>query len=165
MPLTPFHLGPGVLLKALAPQRVSLGAFVAANVLIDAEVIANAGLGRQRLHAELHTLGGALLAGVAAGALVWWLGRVARRHVSLRAALVGGALGAVGQTVLDSVMHADIRPLWPLTEANPLLGIVGLDALHWGCAVAGVAGLVWLGRSRLVAGSSAPSGQRRQPER
>ena len=145
MPLTPFHLGPGVLLKALAPQRVSLGAFAAANVLIDAEVIANAWLGRQRLHAELHTLGGALLAGVAAAGFVWWLGRAAHRRVTLSAALVGGTLGGVGQTALDSVMHVDIRPLWPLWESNPLLRVVPLDGLHLACALAGAAGLVGLG--------------------
>jgi hypothetical protein len=35
MPFTPFHFGPGALLKSIFPRSVSLSAFVASQVLID----------------------------------------------------------------------------------------------------------------------------------
>lgn len=44
--------------------------------------------------------------------------------------LVGATLGSYSHIVLDSLMHGDIRPFAPLSEANPWLGIVSLDALH-----------------------------------
>lgn len=148
MPITPFHVGPGLLLKGLAPRHVSLTAFVAANVVIDAEVVVNLLAGRSRLHAELHTLGGAVAAGLVAG---WAVAAVGRRYVGasaetdLRPALLGGLAGGLGQTLLDALMHADLRPFWPVAGANPWLGTVDLGVLHSACLAAGAAGLVVLG--------------------
>jgi len=39
-------------------------------------------------------------------------------------------------------MHADIRPFAPISDTNPLLGIVSLRALHLFCVIAGAAGVV-----------------------
>jgi hypothetical protein len=39
LPVTPFHLGPGALLKAVAPRHVSWTTFALANGLIDVEPI------------------------------------------------------------------------------------------------------------------------------
>ena len=147
MPVTPFHLGPGVLAKAAAPQAVSFVAFTAANVAIDVESVVNLLLGRFPVHAALHTLGGALAVGALAG---WAVGAVGRwrgwssAEWRPRPALVGGLLGGVSQTALDAVMHADLAPFAPVTDANPLLRVVGLDALHLACVVAGVLGLMGL---------------------
>lgn len=144
MPVTPFHLGPGLLVKALAPGRVSLAAFALANAVIDAESVANLLLGRWPVHAVLHSVPGAVLAGALSGLAVWRLGprRWGSEEVGLGAALVGGLLGGLGQTGLDAVMHADLRPLWPVSGANPLLGAVGLEALHGACVLAGLVGAV-----------------------
>ena len=149
MPITPFHLGPGALLKAALPQRVSLTAFVAANVVIDSESVVNLLAGRWPVHAELHSLLGALMVGIAAAVSVAGLGRWRGwrgAEWALPSALAGGVLGGLGQTLLDAVMHADLRPLVPFTEANPLLRIVALDVLHGVClaaGLAGIAGLAW----------------------
>lgn len=49
-------------------------------------------------------------------------------------------------------MHADLRPLLPVSEANPLLGAVDLGLLHVACVVSGAVGLAALGvRRRLAA--------------
>jgi hypothetical protein len=148
VPVTPFHLGPGLLLKGLAPDRVSLAAFVLANVVIDAESLVNLLAGRSPVHATLHTLAGAVIVGAACGALVAGVGR---RRASASAewragpALAGGLLGGLGQTALDAVMHADLRPFQPVTDVNPLWGGVDLHLLHLACVVAGAIGLAVLG--------------------
>ena len=69
MPITPYHFGPGALLKALAPKRVSLLAFVAANVVIDVESLVNLLAGRQPVHATLHTFIAATAVGVLTGGI------------------------------------------------------------------------------------------------
>lgn len=151
MPVTPFHLGPGLLLKGLAPGRVSLSAFVLANVVIDAESVVNLLAGRSPVHATFHTLAGAMIAGAACGGLVAWVGR---RRAATSAewrtgpALAGGLLGGLGQTGLDAIMHADLRPFLPVSEANPLLGIIDLGLLHLTCVLVGALGLAVLGVRR-----------------
>lgn len=167
MPFTPYHFGPGLLLKGALGRRFSMSAFVVAQVVIDCETLYNIVRGAYPLHTTLHTFPGAALAGlVAAGAtivgarLVAWIGWDVRQSTNhtLRAegatigALTGGLLGGLTHPLLDGVMHRDIRPFLPVTDANPLLGLVGLDVLHEGCIAAGVLGIVataiWLFRDR-----------------
>lgn len=148
MPVTPFHFGPGLLVKAAAPRAVSLTAFVGANVVVDVESVANLLAGRYPVHAALHTVAAASAAGLLVGLAVAAVGRVSGRASAEWArgpALLGGLLGGASHPLLDGAMHPDIRPFLPFTEANPLLGLVGLDVLHLACVGAGAAGLVWLG--------------------
>lgn len=153
MPVTPFHFGPGVLIKAAAPRRVSLTAFVAANVAIDVESLVNLLAGRYPVHATLHTFWAATLVGLAVGAAVGWIGharRSASAELRMAPALVGGLLGGASHPFLDGIMHADIRPFLPLTKANPLYRLVSLGTLHGLCVAAGAVGLLWLAMRRLA---------------
>lgn len=63
---------------------------------------------------------------------------------------IGAAAGSYSHIMLDSVMHSDITPFSPFSDANILLGIVSLEALHWSCATAGLAAIVLLGVRRIV---------------
>jgi membrane-bound metal-dependent hydrolase YbcI (DUF457 family) len=111
-------------------------------------------------HRAFHTLIGATA--VAAATV---LGFGATRAVAIRIRLpdlfgwrslatpqvaLGAALGAWSHIALDSLMHGDIRPLAPFSDANPLLHAVDLDTLHWACVAAGVAGLLLLGLRRVA---------------
>lgn len=153
MPITPFHFGPGLALKAAWPRRVSWGAFCAANVLIDVETAYNIARHRYPLHRELHTFIGATLAGLAVGAALAGLGRALPRLRSLlgtgvawegewhaQALLWGGLLGGATHPLFDGLMHDDIRPFLPFSEGNPLLGLVGLGSLHLFCLFSGALG-------------------------
>jgi membrane-bound metal-dependent hydrolase YbcI (DUF457 family) len=147
VPVTPFHFGPGLLLKAAAPRRVSLTAFVLANVAIDVESVVNLVAGRMPVHATLHTFAVAPVLGLALGAVVHAPARAGRwknPETALAPALTGGWLGGFTHIVLDGVMHRDIRPFWPFTDANPLLRVVDLPALHLVCVATGALGLAWL---------------------
>jgi hypothetical protein len=88
---------------------------------------------------------------------LWAAARLARRHFAIRTpdveaallpAIVGGASGGATHPFLDGIMHSDILPFRPWTDANPLLGWLGLPLLHLACVVAGVIGLALWSRRR-----------------
>ncbi len=152
MPVTPFHFGLGAALHGAAPRHVSFLAFCAANVLIDVESIWNLLQGHAHVHAFFHTCIGATLAGLATAALClrwrrWRLGQPLPA-VHRRSLVFGGLLGAWSHVMLDSVMHADVRPLAPFSEANGLYLWMPLPELHLLLAGLGVLGgtAVWLRR-------------------
>ena len=128
MPFTPFHFGPGALLHAAAPQRLSFLAFCAANVLIDIEPGWYMLRDDPPLHRFMHTLPGAALAAMATLLLYLALRRLATRMplpdtfgwqgLHLTAVAMGAIAGAFTHLLLDGVMHTDIHPLRPFSEAK-----------------------------------------------
>ena len=63
----------------------------------------------------------------------------------LIASLVSPVLGGVSHILLDSFMHRDMRPLWPFTNGNALLGVIDIGTLHIALAASGFFGLMfWL---------------------
>jgi hypothetical protein len=157
MPFTPYHFGPGLLAKAVLSRRFSLTTFVLTQVVIDVET------GYHLLHNEwpLHRTFHTMLAGAAAGVVLAVLVRIAGSLVGCRyrdsrltllmehecalpAALVGGILGGASHSLLDAIVHSDVRPYRPLVAGNPLLGMIGAGALHFWCIVTGVVAAVVL---------------------
>ena len=132
---------------------VSFLSFCAVNVLIDVESLYNMLTHAPRIHTFLHTYVGATFAAalvVAAFHPVRWLTRnvppsprTTWRNLPLTAVMTGAVLGAWSHVLLDSIMHSDITPLAPFTEANVLHGVISLRALHLSCAIAGMIGLAW----------------------
>lgn len=155
MPITPFHFGPGAAIHAVAPKHVSFLAFCTANVLIDIEPLYYMLTHQERLHRFFHTYLGASLVALATFALFLACRRFASRFwlpnpfkwqsLSLIAVAVGAAAGTYSHIVLDSVMHSDITPFAPFSDANPLLRVISLSALHWVCLGSGVVALLILG--------------------
>jgi len=151
MPITPFHFGPGAVLHALAPRQVSFIAFCAANVVIDVEPLYYMITRQFHLHRFFHTYIGATLIAVATIALFiaarWvarrvWLPKLFEwRELALMPVVLGAAAGSYSHVLLDSIMHDDIRPFAPFSDANPLLRIIELDTLHLACLAAGALGL------------------------
>lgn len=162
MPITPFHFGPGALIKCIAPGRVSWTVFALANVLIDLEPIGLFFLTGDPAHPWLHTPPGAVavavLAATAGRRLCEWFLRAWNRQLSpaqarwlgapaqigRAAAWTGAFLGTLSHILIDAVMHVDVRPFWPLSAANPMQGWVSVEMLQWGCVAAGVLGVAAL---------------------
>jgi membrane-bound metal-dependent hydrolase YbcI (DUF457 family) len=150
VPFTAFHAGPGLLLKGAAPRAVSLAAFVATQVAVDLEPLWFILRGEYPVHRWTHTfaVGGAigLIVGAALHALARrWSGPAAatlRADLALGAALIGGLLGGVSHAWLDGLMHRDVRALRPFAETTWVLSPAGVTALHIGCAVAGLFGVL-----------------------
>jgi LexA-binding, inner membrane-associated putative hydrolase len=173
VPFTPFHMGPGIALKALAPRHFSLTAFGVTQVVIDVEPLVRILRGDAVLHGFTHTYLGATLIGAACAVLgkplcqallnLWkpdpeapfltWLRGEA--VLSWHAVLLGAFVGTWSHVALDSVMHADVHPFRPWSDANGLLGALSLPALHRGCLLAGAAGaLVLFAHYRRTVGSA-----------
>lgn len=161
MPFTPFHIGPGVALHALAPRRVSFLAFCAANVLTDIEPLYYMLAGQYPLHRFLHTFPGAALT-----TFVVVLGFLLARRAAARLrlpdlfawrgllpsqVLLGAASGTCTHILLDSLMHEDLRPFAPLSNANPLLHAVTVSQLHGLCIALGAVALAIMASRRLSA--------------
>lgn len=154
MPFTPFHFGPGALLQTVAPRHVSFLAFCAANVLIDTEPLYFMLTGQDPLHRFFHTYAGATLAVAATVALFVLLLRLAARvrlpdlfgwQGVTRRQVVGGAVaGGYSHIALDSIMHADIRPLAPFSQANALQGWMSIGTLQMLCVACAIWVVVFL---------------------
>jgi membrane-bound metal-dependent hydrolase YbcI (DUF457 family) len=153
MPFTPFHFGVGLAAKAAVPRHFHLGFFIALQIIIDVESLYNLAYHRYPVHRFLHTFLGATLLALLSSALALPLvlrwGTKARgcpRSAGLLfASLLATALFATwSHVVLDGIMHRDARPLWPMSDLNPLLHLIGVGALHLACSVMGFFGLIAL---------------------
>ena len=164
MPFTPYHFGPGLFFKSLAPRHFSFAAFLATQVVIDVEPFVYVLRGEAPVHRFAHTLLFGSLIGLAVASLIY-LATIAIRHrsawdlpglsaeVTPLGLAVGGLVGGASHALLDALADADIRPLRPFTDANPFQGLVTLAAVHMVCLALGVIGLLWLAsRHRLWRG-------------
>lgn len=76
-----------------------------------------------------------------------WRERLAEtpRRLLLSQSLLAGVIGGVSHILLDSLMHEEMNPFWPLAEGNALVGIISVPALHITLAAIGFFGLIfWL---------------------
>ncbi len=163
MPATPFHFGPGLLVKAVAPHHFSVAAYSVVQVVIDLESGYHLLRGDYPVHRQAHTffLGG--LIGLLCGLIVWRVGRWLARprdvipealgaEYRMPIAVASGIFGGIFHSVLDGIMHADMRPFRPFTDANPLYGLVSVRTLYLFCIITGLVGatllLAWERRSR-----------------
>ena len=155
MPATPFHFGPGLLVKAAAPRQFSMAAYSLSQVVIDLESGYYMLRGATPVHREAHTfvIGGliGLLCGLIVSRVGAWFARprdavpeALAAEYRLPVAVVSGIFGGIFHSVLDGFMHGDIRPFRPLTTANPLYGLVSVEILYLFCIVTGVVGAALL---------------------
>jgi len=165
MPFTPFHMGPGLAAKAVLGRHLSLMVFGFSQVAIDVEPLVRIVRGDAVVHGITHTyFGAALVAAISVG-----LGRpicqillnhwapdprapflnalTGARLIGWPAAIVGALVGTYSHVLLDSVMHADMRPFSPISDANVALRLISVGGLHVLCVVSGVFGALLLGMS------------------
>ena len=152
MPFTPFHFGPGLLLKSAAPRRVSFSAFAITQVAIDIEPLYYILRQDPHAHRAAHTVWGGGAIGLAVGLAVWAIGRrwavkpgsATDAEVQRAPALLGGLIGGVSHALLDGLMHHDMHPLRPLADTQCVLDPGGVAAVYLGCAIAGLLGAALL---------------------
>ena len=159
MPFTPYHMGPGMLLKAAAPDRFSIVVFGLTQVAIDMEALWYLIRWDLPIHRFWHTYLGATVV-FAVFALV---GKPASQtvksawnrcttffghrelnvpeHTSWLAAFTGAVVGSYSHVLLDSMYSYDMTPMQPWNDRNPLLGLVGPTWLIVLCVFLGVLGI------------------------
>lgn len=167
MPFTPMHLGAGAAFKAIGGRHFSFMVFGGTQVMMDIEPLVGIIRDSDVLHGYSHTLAGAALIGALAGMIgrpisvlaLKWL-RIAHPPFTWTASFAGAWLGSFSHIVLDAIMHADMKPWWPIVSGNRLLDWISIDQLHLFCVALGVlgaAGYAWrvrLGQHRAADGST-----------
>ncbi|MCG8427856.1 MAG: DUF4184 domain-containing protein [Chromatiales bacterium] len=162
MPFTPFHMGPGAAVKAVAGRYFSLTVFGFSQVMIDLEPLIRLFRGDSVLHGMSHTYLGALVIGAVAllagkPLCEWWLRGWNRAvdikylrwlmvnpNISWLAASLGAFIGTLSHVLLDSVMHADMHPFAPFSYANQMLHLIPAGQIYLLCTILGVAGFIAL---------------------
>ena len=166
MPFTPFHFGPGLLIKSLLSRWFSFRVFFLAQIVIDLETLVRLFNGMRPVHGLLHSFfGSTIAAGITillvkpvfrAASGVHQMFEVVRREEpaftppAFFVVCVTALIGAWSHVVLDSVMHRDVAPFHPFSQDNPFLDRLSLTTLHQGCVLAGVVGLIFCFARKLV---------------
>lgn len=151
MPFTPFHMGPGILVKSLLRGSFSLLVFGWAQIVMDLQPLVVLLTGEGRVHGLSHTyVGAALLGGMAAvsGKYLSELGLMLLglstkenpKRILWRAAWLSGFVGTFSHIALDSFMHFDITPLYPFSPLNGLLGLIAIGGIYKFCVYSGLVG-------------------------
>lgn len=146
MPFTPFHFGPGTLVKSFMQRHFNFSIFVFTQIIIDLETLYFILKEEFPVHRLLHTYLGSNV--VVLAALV--LGRptcqwIIKTKLRLSLVLTSSMIGAYSHVFLDSIMHSDLRPFRPFSDANPMFRMIDVGLLHLLCIFSGVIGVgIWL---------------------
>lgn len=128
MPFTLYHFGPSGFVGLLFRRWLDVPVFIAANVLIDSEVLADSRLQpgwpvHQLWHFHTLLIGG--LAGAVFGACIYFIKPLRQLcakfmsviglpgQVTLVSMVLAGALGAWLHVLIDSFYHFDVQIFWP----------------------------------------------------
>ncbi len=151
MPFTPFHMGIGILTKAILQTSFSLMVFGWAQIVMDLQPLVVMITGQGHLHGFSHTyLGGALIALFSAlsGKYLSEMGLliigISKRENPIKIAwwvvFLSAFVGTFSHVFLDSIMHSDVEPYYPVSLYNPLHNIISVSALHKICVYSGLIG-------------------------
>ncbi|TAK99691.1 MAG: hypothetical protein EPO08_15655 [Rhodospirillaceae bacterium] len=150
MPLTPFHLGPGALFKAVGGERFSFTIFGGSQVLMDVEPLVRMVRGDAALHGPSHTVLGACIIGLVSGVAGRPISETALRYLKIvhrpltwPVSFASAFVGTYSHIALDAIMHKDMNPLWPFAVGNELLGIISTSSLYLLCVISGIFG-AWI---------------------
>lgn len=131
MPFTPYHFGPSGFIGLLFRRWIDVPVFIAANVLIDIEVLADqllapGGAVHQLWHFHTLLIGG--LAGAIFGAIIYyyipfrWLCEKSMAGIGLPSKatplsmILAGTFGAWLHVFIDSFYHYDVQIFWPYRD-------------------------------------------------
>ncbi len=170
MPFTPYYMGPGVFFKALLQSSFSLMVFGWSQIVMDIQPLLVLLSGEGHLHGFSHTYVGAVLLAAfsavtgkylaQAGLIVLQVSQSGNVNIPWWVVALSACLGTFSHVLLDSIMHADVQPFYPLTLDNPFLSFISVSALHQLCLYSGYVGAVLYGylywRSRKNSDHPAP---------
>ena len=146
-------MGPGLLVKAILQGSFSLMVFGWAQIVMDLQPLFVLVTGNGHLHGFSHTyLGAGLLAVISAlsGKYLSEIGLtilgVSKKEspVKIRwwVSFLSAFIGTYSHVALDSIMHSDVEPYYPLSQENGLLGLITVPQLHQLCLYSALAGAI-----------------------
>lgn len=150
MPFTPFHMGPGIVAKALLQSSFSLMVFGWAQIVMDIQPLIVMISGEGHLHGFSHTYIGAVLLAIFAalsgkylselGLFILGLNPMWQVKIAWWVCFLSAFIGTFSHVLLDSIMHSDVEPFFPVTKENMFLGLISVQALHKVCLYSGLVG-------------------------
>ena len=154
MPFTPFHMGPGILIKAVLQGSFSLMVFGWAQIVMDIQPLFVLITGEGHLHGFSHTYIGATLLAIFSALSGKYLSEMGLKILELSdksnpvniawwVVFVSAFIGTYSHVVLDSIMHSDVEPFYPLSQANNLLGLITMGELHKFCVFSAFVGAIF----------------------
>jgi len=153
MPFTPFHMGPGILIKGLLQGSFSLMVFGWAQIIMDVQPLIVLITGEGHLHGFSHTYIGATLLAILAALTGKYLSEfgllilgISKKDNPIKitwfVVYLSAFIGTFSHVVIDSIMHNDIEPFFPFFNTNGLLGLLSVSDLHKLCIYSGGIGAV-----------------------
>lgn len=150
MPFTPIHMGPGIFVKGILQGSFSLMVFGWAQIVMDLQPLFVLLSGEGHLHGFSHTYVGATLLALFSAAtgkylsqFGLWVLRLEKsihNNIKWRVVLLSAFIGTFSHVLLDSIMHSDVQPFYPIALSNPFLGFLSISALHKFCLYSGLVG-------------------------
>lgn len=151
MPFTPFHMGPGILIKALLQGSFSLMVFGWAQIVMDLQPLVVLLTGEGHLHGFSHTYVGATLLAIFSaltgkflsefGLLVLGISKkINPIKIAWWVVFVSAFIGTFSHVLLDSIMHSDVEPFFPISLQNAFVGLLTYEQIHKLCLYSGLIG-------------------------
>ena len=150
MPFTPLHMGPGIFIKASLQGSFSLMVFGWTQIVMDIQPLVVILSGKGHLHGFTHTYIGAVLIALLSALTGKYLsehglkllGIAKDDSINIRwpVCFLSAFIGSFSHVLLDSIMHADVEPLFPIDLTNQLHGLVSIPTLHKFCLYSGLLG-------------------------
>ncbi|MCW8884326.1 MAG: hypothetical protein OQK12_03600 [Motiliproteus sp.] len=137
-------------MKGLLQGSFSLMVFGWTQIVMDIQPLIVLVTGEGHLHGFSHTyIGATLLAVLSAVSGKYlsqfglWLLRITpsiSTNIAWWVVFLSAFIGSYSHVLLDSVMHSDVQPFYPLMLGNSFLGAISVTALHKFCLYSGLLG-------------------------
>lgn len=150
MPFTPLHMGPGIFIKAVLQGSFSLMVFGWTQIVMDIQPLIVIITGEGHLHGFSHTYIGAVLIAIFSALSGKYLSELGLKIIGIAKeqpikllwtiCFVSAFIGSFSHVLLDSIMHSDVEPFYPVNLSNQLHGLVLISTLHKFCLYSGLIG-------------------------
>jgi hypothetical protein len=114
MPFTPYHLGPGLLLKSVLRGNLSFMAFAVTQVIIDCETLYHLLRGEWPVHRTLHSYLGSVITGTAVGVMLCAVSLLLSRsgvwHIRSEESVLRGAFASFRPRLPSGASEPATRP-------------------------------------------------------
>jgi membrane-bound metal-dependent hydrolase YbcI (DUF457 family) len=151
MPLTPFHLGPGLFFGISLSKHLEIFSFLIGSVILDIEPAVNIFIFKKYpWHGFFHSIWGAIIAALVVAVLFKIFENQIKeklkkvhfqRPFSFAKVYLSCFSGAVIHLVFDSFLHNDVFFFWP-SKFNPILYLLSPFEVNLICILMGIIGIL-----------------------
>jgi membrane-bound metal-dependent hydrolase YbcI (DUF457 family) len=160
MPLTPYHVGPALLVALLLYPVLDIPTFIVASLILDLEPLAVLlGYVNWPMHGIFHSFTAGTIVGVILALPMYLIrkytnpiriGKITPEERNIKNIIITSVLGVWGHVLLDSFLYADLNLFYPI-QWNPLLGLISERMIINFCLISlPVAFIIYLIRSTVL---------------